>query len=257
MKLTILGCGGAGGVPMVSVGWGRCDPAEPKNRRLRPSVLCREGDFTCLIDTGPDLRQQLLNAEVQRLDAVFFTHGHADHTHGIDDLREVNRVMRAAIPAYGTAETLADIRQRFDYVFQPLDLDKVPVYKPWLTPEPIAGERFRAGPWEVTAIDQDHGYGRTTGFRIGNCAYCTDVWQFPERSMELLQGLDCWVVGCLLDEPHPTHADLDKVIGWAERLRPKRTILTHMSPRLDYNALLARLPQGMEPAYDGMVIDCP
>jgi phosphoribosyl 1,2-cyclic phosphate phosphodiesterase len=254
MKVTILGCGAAGGVPMISAGWGQCDPIEPKNRRLRPSILLQEGDFTVLVDTGPDLRQQLLSANVRHLDGVLYTHGHADHTHGIDDLREVNRIMRAAIPAYGSKDCLEDIAQRFSYVFDPLDLETVPVYKPWLVPTPVE-DRFELGPWRVEAIDQDHGYGRTLGFRIGNFAYCTDVWEFPENSLKRLENLDVWIIGCLIDQPHPTHAHVDKILAWAEIIKPKHTIFTHMSPRLDYNALKARLPAGMEPAYDGMVIE--
>jgi phosphoribosyl 1,2-cyclic phosphate phosphodiesterase len=254
VRATILGCGAAGGVPMVSVGWGQCDPLEAKNRRLRPSILLQEGDISVLVDTGPDLRQQLLSANVNRLDAVLYTHGHADHTHGIDDLREVNRVMRAPIPAYGSADCLADIAERFAYVFEPLDLETVPVYKPWLVPNPVDGP-FQLGPWQVLPIDQDHGYSRTLGFRIGGMAYCTDVCEFPDSSLAMLENLDVWIIGCLVDQPHPTHAHVDKVVAWAEKLKPKRTVLTHMSPRLDYKALKARLPAGLEPAFDGMVID--
>jgi phosphoribosyl 1,2-cyclic phosphate phosphodiesterase len=251
MKVTILGCGAAGGVPMISAGWGQCDPLEPKNRRLRPSILLQEGDVTVLVDTGPDLRQQLLSAEVRHLDGVLYTHGHADHTHGIDDLREVNRIMRAPIPAYGSQDCLDDIAKRFAYVFDDLDLETMPVYKPWLIPKPVEGP-FALGPWQVQPIDQDHGYGRTLGFRIGKFAYCTDVWEFPDSSLEMLYNLDCWIVGCLIDQPHPTHAHVDKVLAWAEIIKPKRVIFTHMSPRLDYQALAKRLPAGMEPAYDGM-----
>lgn len=254
MKITILGCGAAGGVPMVSVGWGNCDPTEPRNRRLRPSILLQEGEFSALVDSGPDLRQQLLSVNINRLDAVLYTHGHADHTHGIDDLREVNRVMRMAIPAYGSEDCLKEIAERFAYVFEPLDLETVPVYKPWLIPNAVKG-RFQVGPWQVQAIDQDHGYSRTLGFRIGTMAYCTDVCEFPDSSLDMLKGLDVWIVGCLVDQPHPTHAHVDKVLAWAEILKPKRTILTHMSPRLDYRTLQRTLPEGFEPAYDGQVIE--
>jgi len=254
MKITILGSGAAGGVPMISAGWGNCDPSEPKNRRMRPSILLQDGDFTVLVDTGPDLRQQLLTAEIRHLDAVLYTHGHADHTHGIDDLREVNRIMRAPIPAYGSEDCLNDIASRFSYVFDPLDLETMPVYKPWLIPKPVSGP-FQLGNWLVEPIDQDHGYGRTLGFRIGKMAYCTDVWEFPEGSLESLKDLDLWIVGCLVDQPHPTHAHIGKVLAWAEIIKPKRTILTHMSPRLDYATLKSTLPPGFEPAYDGQLID--
>jgi phosphoribosyl 1,2-cyclic phosphate phosphodiesterase len=253
MKVTILGCGAAGGVPMISVGWGRCDPANPKNRRRRPSILVETEGQAILIDTGPDLREQLLSVNINMLDAVLYTHAHADHVHGIDDLREVNRAMRRSLDVYGSAATLAEISERFGYVFTPLDIETMPIFKPWLVPHAVEGA-FKVGPVDVLAIDQDHGYCRSTGFRIGNMAYSTDAWDFPEASLAALEGLDLWIIGCLLDTPHETHAHVDKVLGWVERLKPKRTLLTHMSPRLDYAALRESLPAGVEPAYDGLTI---
>jgi phosphoribosyl 1,2-cyclic phosphate phosphodiesterase len=241
---------------MISVGWGKCDPANPKNRRLRPSILVEQGSAVLLVDSSPDLREQLLAADVRRLDAVLYTHGHADHVHGIDDLREVNRAMRGPIDAYGTEDTLKDIASRFGYVFEPLDLETQPVFKPWLRPHAVEG-RFQAAGLEIEALDQDHGYCRSTGFRIGTMAYCTDVVEFPVQTWERLTGLDLWIVDCMTDHPHPTHAHLDKVIAWASRLKPKRTVLTHMSPLLDYARLLDILPEGIEPGYDGMVLELP
>jgi phosphoribosyl 1,2-cyclic phosphate phosphodiesterase len=238
---------------MISAGWGRCDPANPKNRRRRPSILVETGDATLLVDSGPDLREQLLSAGVRHIDAVLYTHGHADHLHGIDDLREVNRAMRAPINVYGTIETLNDIRARFGYVFDPLDIETMPIFKPWLIPHDVSGP-FQAGSVAVVPFDQDHGYCRSTGFRIGAMAYSTDVFELPEDSFAALAGLDLWIVGCLMDEPHPTHAHVDKVLAWVERIKPKRTLITHMSPRLDYATLAARLPEGVEPAFDGQVI---
>ncbi len=253
MKITILGCGAAGGVPMISIGWGRCNPANPRNRRRRPSILVEEAGQVLLIDTSPDLRQQLLDADVRHLDAVLYTHAHADHIHGIDDLREVNRAMRAPIDVYGTAATLDEIGTRFDYVFKPLPPDTKVIFKPWLQPHPIR-DTFTVGSVGITPFDQDHGYCRTTGYRIGNFAYSTDVLDLPEDSMALLGGLDLWIVGCLVDTPHETHAHVDKALGWVERLKPKQTLITHMSPTLDYDALQARLPAGVAPAFDGQVI---
>ena len=253
MKVTILGCGAAGGVPMISVGWGRCDPNNPKNRRRRPSILVEEADKRILIDTSPDLREQLLASETNHLDAVLYTHAHADHLHGIDDLREVNRAMKAPIPVYGSDETLADISLRFDYVFKPLDLSKDSIYKPWLIPNAVEGP-FTAAGIEVISFEQDHGYSRTTGYRIGDMAYSTDVTELPEASMEQLEGLDLWIVGCLLDIPHATHAHIDKALAWRERLKPKHMVITHMSTRLDYDTLANSLPEGVEPGYDGMVL---
>ena len=254
MKITVLGSGAAGGVPMISVGWGRCDPNNPKNRRRRPSILVEQGGQTLLVDTGPDLREQLLDAKIRHLDAVLFTHDHADHVHGIDDLREVNRAMGGPIPAYGTEETFAKIGARFGYVFEPLDLATQPIFKPWLIRNQVS-EAFQVGGLTIDPIDQDHGYGRTTGYRFGNFAYCTDVHDFPESSLEQLTGLDVWIVGCLTEYPHPTHAHVGKVIEWVDRLKPKQTWITHMSPNLDYAALCAQLPANIRPAYDGMVIE--
>jgi len=253
VKVTILGCGAAGGVPMISVGWGRCDPKDPRNRRLRPSILVEEKGKTILIDTSPDLREQLLAADVSHLDAVLYTHAHADHLHGIDDLREINRAMKAPIPVFASDETLADISLRFDYVFKPLDLAKDTIYKPWLLPNAVEGP-FTAAGIGVIAFDQDHGYSRTTGYRIGDMAYSTDVLHLPEESMAQLEDLDLWIVGCLLDIPHNTHAHVEKALAWRERLRPRHMVITHMSPRLDYQTLADTLPEGVEPGYDGLVI---
>ncbi len=254
MKITVLGSGAAAGVPMISAGWGNCDPAEPRNRRRRPSILVEEGDQTILVDTSPDLREQLLGANVRRLDAVLYTHAHADHLHGIDDLREVNRAMGASIDVYGTAEMLDDIRARFGYVFEPLDPKVMPIFKPWLIPHLLAGP-FRLGSLEVVPFDQDHGYCRTTGYRFGRAAYSTDVVALPEDSLALLENLDLWIVGCLTDSPHQTHAHLDKVLAWVERLRPKMTLISHMGTRLDYGRLSKTLPAGVAPAYDGLVVE--
>lgn len=253
MKVTILGSGAAGGVPMISSGWGRCDPANPKNRRRRPSILVEEAGKTILVDTSPDLREQLLSAEIRHLDAVLFTHAHADHLHGVDDLREINRAMNASVPVYGSRETLDEIGQRFDYVFTPLDPEKYGIYKPWLIPHAIDG-RFEAAGVPVVSFDQDHGFSRTTGYRIGAMAYSTDVLHLPEDSMAQLEGLDLWIVGCLLDFPHTTHAHVGKALEWRERLKPKHMVITHMSPRLDYETLRRELPDGVEPGYDGLVL---
>jgi phosphoribosyl 1,2-cyclic phosphate phosphodiesterase len=253
VKITILGCGAAGGVPMISSGWGDCDPKEPKNRRLRPSILIEAEGKTLLVDTSPDLREQLLAADVRHLDAVLFTHAHADHLHGIDDLREINRAMRAPIDVFAEATTLAEIGERFGYVFTPLDPEKTTIYKPWLIPHAISGE-FAAAGLAFTAFDQDHGFSRTTGFRFGAAAYSTDVLDLPDSSLALLHGLDLWIIGCLVDIPHVTHAHVAKALAWRDIVKPKRMVITHMSPRLDYASLSASLPAGVEPAYDGMVL---
>ncbi len=252
MKVTVLGCGAAGGVPSISRGWGACDPANPRNRRRRPSILVEEGGTRVLIDTSPDLREQLLDADVRHLDAVLFTHDHADHLHGIDDLREVNRAMKAPLPIHAAPEALDSIRARFPYVLGEVG-EGQSIYKPMLLPHALHGP-FRVGAIEVVPFDQDHGYGRTIGYRFGPVAYSTDLVDLPEASFDALAGIDLWIVGCLTFDPHPTHAHFDKVMGWIDRVRPARAYLTHMTPGLDYEDLRARCPRNVEPAWDGLVI---
>lgn len=260
MRVTILGSGGAGGVPTISGGWGFCNQADPRNRRSRPSILVerreRNGAATrILVDTSPDLREQLLRAGVRHLDAILYTHFHADHTHGVDDVREVNRAMGRAIPCWADGVTLEALHQRFGYIFHGIP-ENEPIFRPWLIPHRIDGP-FEVGGIRVVPFEQDHGWVTSLGFRFGDVAYSTDVVRLPEQAFAALDGVRTWIVGCLTDTPHETHAHVDRVIEWAERVRPERTILTHMGPRLDYATLKARLPASMEPAYDGLVIDTP
>lgn len=251
MIVTVLGCGGAGGVPSISGGWGACDPDNPRNRRRRPSVLVETDGATLLIDTSPDLREQLLDAGVRRLDAVLYTHGHADHLHGIDDLREVNRAMRRPIDVFGDAEVLSRIRQRFRYAFEPLDTPYF--YRPVLVPHEVDGP-FQVGPIEARPFVQDHGTCTSLGFRFGDFAYSTDVVNLSEAAFAELCGVRVWIVGTLVNRPHETHAHVDKALDWIARIRPQRTFLTHMGTGLDYETLRRRLPEGVEPAYDGLRI---
>ncbi|MGE4527492.1 MAG: MBL fold metallo-hydrolase [Rhodospirillaceae bacterium] len=261
MKITVLGSGSAAGVPMISAGWGRCDPEEPKNHRLRASVLVESEGATILVDTGPDLRQQLLNAKVRRLDGILYTHAHADHTHGIDEVREINRAMRAAIPVWGMDSTLMSLRNRFDYAFNGFENITSPdviIYHPWLIPHVIDTadpQPFTIGKVEVAPFLQDHGWESSLGFRFGNFAYSTDVTALSENAFAILEGVGVWIVGCLTERPHTTHADLQTVLQWVKRLRPRRTILTHMGIGLDYAMLKASLPPGVEPGYDGLTIE--
>lgn len=262
MRITVLGCGGAGGVPMVSHGWSKCDPANPKNRRLRSSILIEINGIRIIIDTGPDLRSQLLNTQIRHLDAVLYTHAHADHTHGIDELREINRAMKAPLDVFADQATLESIKQRFGYVFQEVDLEAGrSIYHPWLRPHVFMDDEDIESDFEIKGIPvkafaQDHGHGRSIGFRFGDFAYCTDVWSFSDEAKACLFDLKVIMVGCLTPKPHPTHADLDKVIGWHSELKPRTTILTHMGPGLDYQALSNSLPKGIIPAYDGMSFKC-
>lgn len=251
MKITILGCGSAPGVPSIAGGWGHCDPTNPKNRRRRASILVQDGDTTVLIDASPDLREQLLDAGVKRLDAVLFTHGHADHIHGIDELREINRLMRAPIPIYGDPETLKVLETRFDYAFEGIPPGEV-FFKPWLIANVIGTEDFRIGTLSIRAFPQSHGYSTTLGYRINDVAYSTDVLDFSDEIFPQLTGLSAWIVGALQEMPHPTHAHLDKVLGWIERVKPRRSVITHMSNAMDYETLRAKLPVGVTPAFDGL-----
>ncbi|CUW40262.1 putative Metal-dependent hydrolase [Magnetospirillum sp. XM-1] len=254
MKVTILGCGGAAGVPTISGGWGACDPANPRNRRLRSSILVEEGETRILVDTSPDLRQQLLAANVRSVDALIYTHDHADHLHGIDDLREINRVTRKWLPVWGDVATLRTAQERFSYAFAPLEKMDDCIYRPLLEAHAVNGP-FTIGGIEVIPFDQDHGYCRTLGLRFGSFAYSTDVVSLPEASFAALKGVESWVIGCLVDYDHPTHAHIAKAVEWIERVGPKRAFITHMGSRLDYEAVRRAVPAHVIPAHDGLVIE--
>jgi phosphoribosyl 1,2-cyclic phosphate phosphodiesterase len=255
MRVTILGCGASTGVPAIGPDWGRCDPADPRNRRRRASVLVEIGPVAVLIDTSPDLREQLIDARVARLDAVAMTHAHADHLHGIDDLRSVNRLMGEAIPLWADGRTLAEIRHRFGYALEPVP-EPGRYYKPTLEPHEITGPFSIAGV-PVVPFTQDHGFSTTLGFRIGQMAYSTDVTELDGDGFAAVAGVELWIVDCLRRAPHPTHSHLAKTLSWIARIRPRRAILTHMDQSLDYRELSAELPAGAEPGQDGLVIELP
>ncbi|WP_192898690.1 MBL fold metallo-hydrolase [Crenalkalicoccus roseus] len=260
LRVILLGTGGSGGVPLLggegeAGEWGACDPGEPRNRRTRTSALVEgpQGQ-RLLIDAGPDLRAQLLATRRARLDAILFTHAHADHILGIDDLRQVNRITGRALPAYGTRTTLSRLEDRFDYAF--IEASSPFFFRPALEPRRVEyGERLEIAGLPVRVFRQDHGVMDTLGIRIGGFAYSTDVVALPEESMPFLENVDTWVVGCFQREPHKVHANLDQVLEWVARLRPRRTVLTHMSASMDYAALRRDLPEGVEPGYDGMVLE--
>lgn len=255
MKVTILGCGASTGVPAIGPDWGRCDPADPRNRRRRASVLVEIGPVAILIDTSPDLREQLVDARVGRLDAVVMTHAHADHLHGIDDLRALNRLMGRQIPLWANAKTLAEIRRRFGYVFDPPS-EPGRFYKPCLVAHEING-RFAIDGIEIAPFAQDHGFSTTLGFRIGPMAYSTDVVELDDAAFAALAGVELWIVDCFRRAPHPTHSHLEKTLGWIVRVRPRRAVLTHMEQSLDYRELSAELPDDVEPGQDGLAIELP
>ena len=254
MKITMLGCGGSQGVPTAAGDWGQCDPTDPRNRRRRVSLLIENGEGGpdakhLLIDTTPDFREQMIDAGVRRLDAVLYTHAHADHVHGIDDLRAFNRAMGRPIPIWGSEATIADIRRRFAYAVDP---PQGSFYRPTLVPHVFEG------PFEVAGLDiipfvQDHGFSTSTGFRIGGFAYSTDVVTLSDAAFELVDGLDLWIVDCVRIEPHVTHSHLARTLDWIARAKPKRAVLTHMDGNLDYATLAAMLPPGVEPGCDGKV----
>jgi phosphoribosyl 1,2-cyclic phosphate phosphodiesterase len=240
-------------VPLIGNDWGACNPDNPRNRRLRVSILVEKGQTRLLVDTSPDLRQQLLAADVARLEAVLFTHAHADHVNGIDDLRAVNRRIRAPLDIYGSAETIQDLRRRFDYVFEGVRPGHG-YYKPVLVPHEATGP-FTVGEIDVVPFEQDHGFSATTGFRFGPVGYSTDVVRLSETALALLEGMELWIVDCLRYEPHETHSNLETALGWIDRVKPRRTVLTHMNYTVDYDDLAARLPAGVVPAHDGMVLE--
>lgn len=228
--------------------WGACDPTNPKNRRTRASILVEEGDTTLLVDTTPDLRSQMLDAGVQSLDAVLYTHDHADHTHGIDDLRGFFQTARKKTPVYADEQTLTILRQRFDYVFKSKN-----GYPAICSGHTLAGSKTFDG-ISVLPFEQGHGDGISLGFRFGDIAYSTDLNRMPESAFEALKGVTVWIVDALRYDPHPTHSHLAQTLEWIDKVAPERAILTHMTWDMDYETLKTSLPDGVEPAYDGMVI---
>jgi phosphoribosyl 1,2-cyclic phosphate phosphodiesterase len=256
VRVTILGAGASSGTPSIETGWGSCDRSEPRNRRTRPSILVEDGDTRLLVDTSPDLRGQLLAADVRRLNAVIFTHGHADHLHGIDDLRGINRAMGAPLPIFASGQTLASIERRFGYTLQPVERGTTSFYRPALVPHEIGpGSRFRLGGIEVAAFEQIHGRSTTLGLRFGDVAYSTDVVELPEDAFAALDGLALWILGTFSERPHYSHCHVDQALAWIERVRPRRAVLSHLSNELDFATLSARLPAHVRPAHDGMVLD--
>jgi len=258
-KVTILGCGGSGGIPLIGPNWGRCNPDNPRNRRRRVSVLLEHPAAKILFDTSPDLRMQMLDADCSSIDAVLYTHDHADHTQGIDDVRFLKARSGGTIDAYGSAETFATLMQRFTYIFAQSTKGSGHLYKPFLTPHQIdIPSQFEVRGLPVAAFQQDHGFGSvTTGYRVGNMGYSTDAVDLPEEAFDLLQGLDLWIVDCLRFEPHGTHAHFDKALSWIERIKPKHAVLTHLNHMMDYDEVAQRCPPGVEPAYDGLTIEIP
>lgn len=254
MKVTVLGCGSSGGVPLIGNDWGACDPKNPKNRRSRVSVLVEQGDAVMLVDTSPDIRSQLLTVDLKKISAILYTHAHADHCHGIDDLRSVNWLMRKPIPIYADAETMKELEERFAYIFTGTHVPGH-FYKPSVEPNVINGP-FAVEGMPVMPFRQDHGYAHSLGFRFGDFAYSTDAKLLDDAAFDALRGVKTWVVDCVREAPHPTHSHLAQTLEWIARVGCERAYLTHMNQTLDYETLRAKLPPGVEPAYDGLVISC-
>lgn len=249
MRVTVLGCGTSGGVPRIGNIWGACDPSEQRNRRRRSSILVQSASTNLIVDTTPDMREQCLDINLQRLDGALYTHDHADHVNGIDDLRGFTLLQGQRIPVYGDADTIYSLQQRFGYIFA-----NAANYPSIAAAHTIKGP-FTVGDIDVVPFRQTHGSMESLGFRFGAIAYSTDLNGLPEDSMELLQDLDVWIVDALRPKPHPTHAHLEQTLKWIDRLRPKRAFLTHMTSDMDYRSLCRELPVGVEPAHDGQVIE--
>jgi phosphoribosyl 1,2-cyclic phosphate phosphodiesterase len=262
MRVTLLGTGGSAGVPMIGGAdghgdWGVCDPAEPRNRRTRTAIAIDGGaGEVLLVDTPPDLREQMLTCGIARVGAVVFTHAHADHITGLDDVRILNRVIGRPLDAYGTGATLRELDQRFGYAFRPWQPPNF--FRPVLVPREVAPDATIAvAGLLVQLFDQDHGFTRSLGLRVGGFGYSTDAVDLDAAALAALGGVDTWVVGCFQRAEHRTHAWLDRVLGWVRALRPRRTVLTHMGTDMDWGWLQANLPAGVEPGHDGQVLEIP
>src|SRR5438552_10026198 len=260
LEVTVLGCGSSAVVPRAIGDWGQCDPANPRNRRSRCSLLVRRPAVagigpatTVIVDAAPEFRLQCVAADVRRQDGLLITHDHADQCHGLDDIRAFALVQRQRIACWADEITAGALMRRFGYVFEGegsypaiANLHRTaPHGETWEVDGP-------SGPIPVVSSDQDHGGVRSLGYRFGDVAYSSDVVGLPEASLAALQGLDLWIVDALRERPHPTHAHVDMALEWIARVKPRRAVLTNMHIDLDYDALAARLPAGVEPAYDGM-----
>ena len=252
MKVRILGCGTSTGVPKIGNDWGQCDPAEPRNYRLRTSVLIESDGERILVDCGPDLRQQLLAAEIGSLDGVIVTHAHGDHCHGIDELRPVAAAVGGPVPLHARRDVLDELKHRFSYAFEHSDF-----YRP-IVEARVIGAEMKFGSARAHFVDQPHGGPTSLGLRFDegerSIAYAIDFSDLTDEMATLYQDVDVWIADCLTRKPHPTHAHLDAVLGWARDLRVGQLYLVHMGNGLDYRTLVAELPDWAAPAHDGLEI---
>jgi phosphoribosyl 1,2-cyclic phosphate phosphodiesterase len=252
MKVTVLGSGSSGGVPLIGNYWGECDPNNKKNTRMRVSVSVElKNGKTIIIDTSPDLRVQALNNKMKNIDAVLWTHAHADHANGIDDLRQFLWTKKEELPVYGSLDTINSLKKRFDYVFS----KKNNYFQPPLDVNILNQGKFNICGENAYAFNQIHGNDITFGYRIDKFAYSTDVKEFPSESEQYLYDLDLWIVDCVRFEPHYSHSHYEQTISWINKYKPKKAILTHLGAWLDYHKLLKLCPKNVFPAYDGLIIN--
>ena len=263
IKITILGCGPSVGVPVMNctngAEWGACNPQNPKNFRTRASIAIEHNSKSVIIDTSPDLRQQLLHNPISPVEAVLYTHAHADHAHGIDDVRPLfffDNNKECSIPIYSNKETIAELENKFSYLFERKKYSSLRLAAPILqsnilTPPTL----FNLIDLEVIPFNQNHTTSTTIGYRIGDIAYSTDVKTLDDEAFKILEGVKVWIVDCLCYKESKTHSHLDQTLDWIKQVKPDRAILTHMKNTIDYDALKNNLPISIEPAYDGMVIE--
>ncbi len=249
LTVTILGCGTSSGVPRIGNDWGSCDPADLRNRRTRASILVESETTRLLVDTSPDMRAQLLAADVIGIDAILWTHDHADHSHGIDDVRQLFHHRRQPIPGYARRETMALLQRRFAYVFDGRD-GYPPTVEPLILPD-----RLTIGDIAITCVDQPHGSIFSTGFRFENgtasVGYSTDFHEVTGDMLQLFSAVDLWVIDALRERPHPTHASLGQALAAIAQARPGQALLTHMDQSMDFATLVGKLPERVMPAFDG------
>ncbi len=260
MNVLVLGCGGSGGVPLIGCKCAVCSSPDPLNKRSRVSIVVEDAGRRILVDASPDLRQQFLASDLNNVDAVILTHAHADHLHGLDDLRSVNHHRNAPLEIWADAATLAEVGQRFAYAFSPPRTNAGIWYAPSLVAREIpVNTPTRVGGIDVYCFHQIHGGDRapTLGLRFGAFAYSTDVQEIEEAGFAALAGIDTWLVDCLQEEPNPAHSHLSQTLDWIGRVRPRRAVLTHMNHRLEYHALRRKLPAATEPGFDGMRLEIP
>lgn len=250
MKVRILGSGTSSGVPRIGNDWGACDPGEPRNRRTRASLLVEHDGTRILIDTGPDMREQLLAADVAAVDAIIWTHDHADHCHGIDDVRQIYHALGRPVQGFARPKTLAALHEKFTYVFAGRQ-----GYPPTVQAAELP-DRLTIGSITIDVVDQPHGHITSAGLRFSAgdavVGYATDFHELTPAMRALYTGLDVWIVDALRYAPHPTHPDVPAVLDWIEQLRPGRSAFIHMDHSMDYATLMATLPPGVEPGYDGL-----